>query len=82
MEDHSINPEIVRDCELEIKVCHGDEEETKPGKTIDCLMKMAEEGHEKMGKKCQKAVSLTKVQMFLQYVWFQHDECSLYCNGA
>ena len=56
MEDHSVNPEIVRDCEHEITACHASKEETEPGKTIDCLMRMAEEHDKAMSKKCEKAV--------------------------
>lgn len=53
MEDFSINPEVVRDCEHEINdyCLKGTEKE---GKTIDCLMKLGEE--DKLGKKCYKAV--------------------------
>ena len=42
MDDYSINPEIVAKCDIEIeKHCHKGEE--KGGKTIDCLMTLAEE---------------------------------------
>ena len=58
MEDYSVNPEIVKDCEHEINNCYVDKVETAAGKTIDCLMKMAEEHNKKMSKKCQKAVSI------------------------
>ena len=56
MEDYKINPEVVASCEDEIaKHCaHGKERE---GKTLDCLMKLAEEGGTKISQKCMKAVS-------------------------
>ncbi|CAH3167753.1 unnamed protein product [Porites lobata] len=42
MDDYSINPEIVAKCDLEIQShCRNGEE--KGGKTIDCLMSLAEE---------------------------------------
>ena len=54
MEDFSINPEVVRDCEKEIDE-HCQKGTEREGKTIDCLMKLGEEN--KLGTKCYKAVS-------------------------
>ena len=54
MEDFSINPEVVRDCEKEIND-HCLKGTEKEGKTIDCLMKLGEE--HQLSKQCYKAVS-------------------------
>ncbi|XP_001641258.2 Golgi apparatus protein 1 isoform X2 [Nematostella vectensis] len=55
MEDYSINPEIVSECDQEIdQHCkHGTEKE---GKTLDCLMRLAEEGEGKIRARCTKAL--------------------------
>ena len=66
MEDYSINPEIVAKCDVEIqKHCNKGTE----GKTIDCLMDLAEESEGKeneqqdiMRPQCFKAVSNEKRQ--------------------
>ena len=65
MEDFSINPEIVAKCDVEIKQhCQG---KGREGKTIDCLMDLAEEnegneenegGDTKLRPECFKAVSM------------------------
>jgi Golgi apparatus protein 1 len=55
MEDYKINPEIVSDCDPEIAQ-HCSQGKEREGKTLDCLMKLAEEGKE-ISKKCQKAVA-------------------------
>lgn len=58
MDDYSINPEIVAKCDVEIeKHCRKGE---KGGKTIDCLMSLAEENEgENNGirAECVEAVS-------------------------
>lgn len=67
MEDYSINPEIVAKCDVEIQK-HCNKGTMKEGKTIDCLMDLAEEseGKEDDGKddvirpQCFKAVSNKK----------------------
>ena len=64
MEDYSINPEIVAKCDLEIKK-HCNKGEMKEGKTIDCLMDLAEENEGKdeddgIRDQCVKAVSNKK----------------------
>ena len=64
MEDYSINPEIVAKCDVEIKThCQGGKE--REGKTIDCLMELAEdsEGNDnKIRPDCFKAVSINKIR--------------------
>lgn len=46
MEDYSINPEIVAKCDVEIeRHCNGGKE--REGKTIDCLMELAEDSEGK-----------------------------------
>ena len=42
MDDYSINPEIVAKCDVEIER-HCRKGQEKGGKTIDCLMTLAEE---------------------------------------
>ena len=58
MEDYSINPEFVAKCDVEIqKHCNKGEME---GKTIDCLMDLAEENEgtdDAIRPQCSKAVS-------------------------
>ncbi|XP_020607607.1 Golgi apparatus protein 1-like isoform X2 [Orbicella faveolata] len=58
MEDYSINPEIVAKCDVEIqKRCNKGEK--KEGKTIDCLMDLAEENEGKddiIRPQCFKAI--------------------------
>lgn len=65
MEDYSINPEIVAQCDVEIqKHCGGGKD--REGKTIDCLMELAEEneGKEDMIRpQCFKAVSISRVRL-------------------
>lgn len=59
MEDYSINPEIVAKCDVEIQK-HCNKGEMKEGKTIDCLMDLAEENEGKddvIRPQCFKAVS-------------------------
>ena len=60
MEDYSINPEIVAKCDVEIqKHCQGGKE--REGKTIDCLMELAEDSEgtdNKIRPDCFKAVSI------------------------
>lgn len=57
MDDYKINPEVVSSCESEIEN-HCSKGKERDGKTIDCLMKLAEEGHpDQIGKKCIKALS-------------------------
>ena len=62
MQDYSINPEIVAQCDVEIqKRCS--KGEMKEGKTIDCLMDLAEENEGKddvIRPQCLKAVSNMK----------------------
>ena len=59
MDDYSINPEIVAKCDVEIEShCHKGEE--KGGKTIDCLMSLAEENEGEnnvIRAECVEAVS-------------------------
>ena len=59
MDDYSINPEIVAKCDVEIEShCHKGEE--KGGKTIDCLMSLAEENEGEnnvIRAQCVEAVS-------------------------
>lgn len=62
MEDYSINPEIVAKCDVEIQT-HCNKGTLKEGKTIDCLMDLAEENEGKdevISQKCFKAVSIKK----------------------
>ena len=71
MEDYSINPEIVAKCDVEIqKHCNKGTE----GKTIDCLMDLAEESEENeqqdiMRPQCFKAVSNEKRQAIINIVF-------------
>ena len=62
MKDYSINPEIVANCDVEIqKLCN--EGTLKEGKTIDCLMDLAEEneeGQDIIRPQCFRAVSYKK----------------------
>ena len=61
MEDYSINPEIVAKCDVEIQK-HCNKRETE-GKTIDCLMDLAEENEGQdnvISPQCFKAVSNKK----------------------
>lgn len=59
MDDYSINPEIVAKCDVEIeKHCRKGQE--KGGKTIDCLMSLAEENegdNNAIRAECVEAVS-------------------------
>ena len=57
MEDYKINPEVVASCEVEIEK-HCSQGKEREGKTLDCLMKLAEEGQGKISQKCIKAVSI------------------------
>lgn len=61
MTDYSLNPEIVAKCDLEIRDSCQKEATVKEGKTIDCLMALAEE-HEgddsKIRPQCFAAVSI------------------------
>ena len=62
MEDYSINPDIVAKCDLEIKN-HCQKGTMKEGKTIDCLMELAEENEgnkDIIRPQCFKAVSIKK----------------------
>ena len=62
MEDYSINPEIVAMCDMEI-MKHCNKGTLKEGKTIDCLMELAEENEGKddvIRPQCFKAVSNEK----------------------
>jgi len=72
MEDYSINPEIVAKCDVEIqKRCNKGEK--KEGKTIDCLMDLAEENEGKddiIRPQCFKAVSNKKREQRLLKVIF------------
>ena len=70
MEDYSINPEIVAKCDLEIqKSCH--KGAMKEGKTIDCLMDLAEENEGKndiIRPQCFEAVSNKKSENVV-FLW-------------
>ena len=66
MEDYSINPEIVANCDVEI-MKHCNKGTMKEGKTIDCLMDLAEENEGKddvIRPQCFKAVSSKKRKVF------------------
>lgn len=56
MEDFKINPEVVSSCEDEIQN-HCSKGKEREGKTLDCLMKLAEDP-DKISKKCTKALSV------------------------
>ena len=59
MADYSINPEIVAKCDVEIQN-HCQNKQTAEGKTIDCLMGLAEENEGKdeiIRPQCFQAVS-------------------------
>ena len=59
MEDYSINPELVAQCDVEIWK-HCNKGRLKEGKTIDCLMDLAAENEGRDGviwPQCYKAVS-------------------------
>ena len=61
MEDYSINPDLVAKCDVEIQK-HCNKGTMKEGKTIDCLMDLAEENEGKddaIRPQCFKAVSIT-----------------------
>lgn len=74
MEDYSINPEIVAKCDMEIRDhCH--KGAVKEGKTIDCLMDLAEENEGKddvIRPQCFMAVSNKKREPTLLKVIFCH----------
>ena len=60
MKDYSINPEIVANCDVEIqKLCN--EGTLKEGKTIDCLMDLAEESE---GKENEERKDIIRPQCF------------------
>ena len=66
MADYEINPNIVAMCDVEIaKHCHRGTE--REGKTLDCLMALAEEEDEgdnnKIRQQCFDAVSVTDTEI-------------------
>ena len=67
MDDYSINPEIVAKCDVEIeRYCYKGEE--KGGKTIDCLMSLAEENEgmdDVIRPDCVEAVSDKKLNYMI-----------------
>ena len=65
MEDYSINPELVAKCDVEIRDHCQKEATVKEGKTIDCLMALAEENEGKddvIRPQCFQAVSIEKTK--------------------
>ena len=84
MEDYSINPEIVAKCDVEI-MNHCSKGTMKEGKTIDCLMDLAEENEGKddmIRPQCFKAVSNEKREAIEVFFFFFFFKLSLFFKKA
>jgi len=79
MSDYRINPEIIANCEAEIKICQPDNDDRlEEGAVVHCLMKMANTKRKPnealpMSAPCRRAVSMHFVR--------EHSTkfCRVYC---
>jgi hypothetical protein len=69
MSDYRINPEIIANCEEEIKICRPDnnDDRLEEGAVVHCLMKMASTKRKPnealpMSAQCRRAVSMPFVR--------------------